>query len=70
MVENAMTIINDIIKRDHAAAVDFLRHAQRGTKCATVGRVTIYPAFNGRGLKMDDRKRLTREIGGENRVDS
>jgi hypothetical protein len=55
-----VTVINDIIERDRAAAL------KQGGK-ATVGRVTIIPAFNGRGMKMDERKRLTREVGGEAR---
>jgi len=54
-------IVNQQIQKDRQEAIAI---AKRTKKTARVGRVTIIPAFNGRGLDMDTRKRLMREVGG------
>ena len=59
-----MANVTKLIERHREAA---LAIAKRSGKTAHYGRVTIIPAFDGRYLPMDERKRLLREVGGETR---
>lgn len=57
--------VNATIERNRQSALTL---AARTGKKATVGKVTIIPAFDGRAFTMDERKCLMREVGGVHRV--